>query len=203
MADQPTAGADTPKGPGDTGAESASGSGADAPAATNAATVDAGGGDDWKAKFEEAKKDRDKLKEQAREFESFKSKMAEAMGFAPVKSDDDPKVVIKNLQDQIAAEAAARTELEKRLAREQVLRGVVETDKALVALAGLEATGAVDLTNTDPSTVREKLKESFPGLFETAEASPKPSPKIPAPKNGTPEGPKWANSVIKRGVRVL
>lgn len=210
MAQKPTQGADTPRTPADTGGESASGSGADTPDSTNVSAADTGGdgGDQWKALAEEARAERDKLRKQNADirgdFDSLKSSLAQALGVAPVQGDDDPAVVIKQVKDELAAERAARQELEKGLARERVLRGVTNTEQAEIVLAGLEATGAVDLTTTDPAAIREQIQAQFAHLFaEEAPAQPKPAPRIPTPKNGSTETPKWNRGIVQRGGRIL
>lgn len=162
------------------------------------------------AKFADLKADRDDVLAKNRAYEERQAKLAEAFGFAEVPDDDDPKVAIKRLRDELNAERSARQESEKRLARERVLAGAADAEQARIVLAGLEATGAVSLSPDDPSTskaARELLEASFPHLFakskQDSEQDPKPPRKrVPGPKNGKSEF-ELPQELFKDGRRIL
>jgi len=200
---EPTQGAE-PQGAGRSpgGEDSTASTGADTPKAGNAAPADTGGGgDNWQAKFEEAKQGRDAQKARSdaleAKLEGLTAGLAGLVGVAPPQGDDDPAVANKRLSDEVA-------ELKRGLAKERVLRGVADTSQAEIILAGLEATGAISLSTTDPTAIaaiETHLRDNFSHLFEVGEVPRAPRKKaapapIPAPRNGVKKGPEFHPSVI-------
>lgn len=205
MVDQPADGAQPQEPRGTPGADdSKSGdAGGDTPIKADSDPGDTGGGDDQKvprAKFEDVRRDRDALLQKVRDLDTWKAEVARALGVTPAQDPEDPTVV----NEQLSAENA---QLKRSLAFERVLGGVADKAKGKVVLAGLESTGAVDLSTTDdPSTIEAittLLRTDYGHLFASAAGTPKVPVTAPTPKNGAKPTIKYNPGVMRADGRSI